>query len=881
MALAPGSRLGPYEITSRLGAGGMGEVYQAVDTRLDRNVAVKVLSSELAHSGQVQLRFEREAKTISQLNHPNICTLHDVGHESGTSYLVMELLDGETLADRIARGPLSLADVVRYGSQIAEGLDRAHRAGVIHRDLKPSNIMITKSGAKLLDFGMAKTAVIEVNPEGATHHQPLTQEGTILGTIQYMAPEQLEGMEADARTDIFALGAVLYEMVTGKRAFRGKTRTSLMAAIAGSEPSAITSAQPLAPTSLEHVITRCLEKNPEDRWQSAHDIAEELKWSGSVVSERAASLPARWLWLSLAVLAIVAAASSALYLFQRVRKPEAFSFSIMPPHGYSISAPAISPDGRDIAFEAWADGGERSLWVRRAGSVDPVRITEKGSLSRPSLPFWSPDGKWIGFVDLDNLMKVSAGGGRPEVICRGVSDAAGASWSKSGTILFGTTKEDGLFRVAASGGEPVRVTSLDRSRRETLHYWPKFLDDGDHFLFLRHTVSEQKNEIYAGALSKPVKKFLVKADSLLGEANGHLLFVRDGAIYAQPFDQKKLELTGELRKVVDDVFYSEDAVGSYAGVSSRGAMVYLPASNETSTVEIGWYDRNGRLTEKLFEAVNVAALRLSADETKLVMLKLNPRKGAYDVYSRDLARGVETRLTAGLSNHRQPLWSRSGDRVFFSSDRDGMYDLYSVPDEGASTPSLILKSGEYKIPSDLSPDGRFLLVNNGSTNATIDLWLVPLVPGQSPRPLIATEGIDGGGRFSPDGKSILYTSDVSGRFETYVRPFPEGRAVQVSTEGGGRLFSQLSGGERYAAEWTADGSAIVFISPDRSLMSVPIARTPSGLQPGKPTLLFRLPKTMTYWTLSVRSDRILGCSTINPSESIKVINYLSDWSDRQ
>ena len=399
MTLNPGSRLGPYEITSRLGAGGMGEVYQAVDTRLDRNVAVKILSSELAHSPQLQVRFEREAKTISQLNHPNICTLYDVGHESGTNYLVMELLDGETLADRIGRGPLSLAEVVRYGSQIAEGLDRAHRAGIVHRDLKPGNIMITKSGAKLLDFGLAKAAVLEINPEGATQQKPLTQEGTILGTFQYMAPEQLEGLEADARTDIFGLGAVLYEMVTGKRAFEGKTRTSLIAAIVGGQPPAISALQPLAPTSLEHIITKCLEKDPDDRWQSAHDIAEELKWAGSVRSEQLTPRSTRWLWVAIAFLATVAAASSALYLRQRARKAEGFSFSILPPLGYAIRQPAISPDGREIAFVGRERSGEQSLWVRHAGTVQPVRITEKGSVSNPEKPFWSPDGKWVGFTD--------------------------------------------------------------------------------------------------------------------------------------------------------------------------------------------------------------------------------------------------------------------------------------------------------------------------------------------------------------------------------------------------------------------------------------------------------------------------------------------------
>ena len=467
-------------------------------------------------------------------------------------------------------------------------------------------------------------------------------------------------------------------------------------------------------------------------------------------------------------------------------------------------------------------------------------------------------------------MKISVSGGRPELICKESGYGVGASWSKSGTILFATRFNEGLFRVAASGGEPQKVTSLDVPRRETLHGWPQFLDDGDHFLFLRRTISEQKNEIYAGALSKPMKKFIIKADALVGVSSGHLLFVRDGGIYAQPFDQKKLELAGEARKVVDDVVYSEAWAHSWSQVSPTGALIFLPASNETRTIEIAWYDRTGRMVEKLFTTINFGGVLPSADETKLLLRKFDPRKGAYDFYSRDLARGVETRLTGGLSNHQNALWSPAGDRVFFSSDRDGMYDLYSVADDAASIPSVISKSDDDKTLTHVSPDGKFLVVDRDLGKKTgNDIWLLPLVPGESARPLIATDGNDRGGRFSPDGKSILYTSDVSGRVETYVRPFPEGRSVQVSTEGGS------------GAEWTADGSAVVFQSPERLLMSVPIVRASSGLQPGKPTPLFRLSETMTFWTLGTKSDRILGCSLANPSEAISVINYLSRWNDRK
>jgi Tol biopolymer transport system component len=872
MNIAAGTRLGPYEIVSHVGAGGMGEVWRARDTRLDRSVAIKVLPREFAGNAQLKMRFEREAKAISQLNHPNICTLHDVGDEQGTSFLVMELLEGETLADRAARGPLPLADVLRYGIQIADGLDRAHRAGIVHRDLKPGNIMITKTGAKLLDFGLAKggaTTSAESAADVPTIAKSLTQEGTIIGTFQYMAPEQLEGAPADARTDIFALGTVLYEMATGRRAFEGKTRTSLIAAIVSAQPPAITNVQPLAPASLDHVIATCLAKDPDERWQSAHDVAQELRWIETNAVAPAASRVSSRRWMTVAALALIAAIVLAgLYVRARVRPREAIAFSILPPREYVFRAVQIAPDGSAVAFIAANERGDAAVWVRRVGSVAATKIFESATLAT-NVVFWSPDAKWIGYFDDRRIMKVPAQGGTPETVCSAcVSYGDGATWSRSGTILFTPKFAEGLFRVPASGGTAVRVTSLDAKHRETLHGWPQFIDDGERFVYLYRTFSDEKNAIYGGSLDGKTRVFLTNADSLVGVSGGYLLFVRDGAMYGQRFDSAKMRLTGEPRKVVDGAFYDEDSAHSFASVASNGAVVYMPASNTERKMEIGWYDRGGRLTEKLFDDVSVESLVLPPDDSRVAMAKFEPKKGAYDIYVYDIARGVRSRLTSGLANYSGPLWTHTGDRIIYAGDGDGMYDVYQQPDDGATPAQTVWKGGDDKHPSDISPDGRWLLAMQYSAKTKSDIWLVPLDGSGKPSPLIATNEDDNSARVSPDGKWIVYMSSQSGRGETYVRAFPNGRSVQVSIDGGDSPF------------WSPDGSEIYFVSRDVNVMAVPFHAAGSTPQPGKPAALFRIPRAMTWFMPSHKPGRFIGAVRTAPEESIRVINYMSGWMDK-
>ena len=733
--------------------------------------------------------------------------------------------------------------------------------------------MVTKSGAKLLDFGLAKGGATASSPEAAadipTIAKSLTQEGTIIGTFQYMAPEQLEGLPADARTDIFALGAVLYEMATGKRAFDGKTRTSLIAAIVSAQPPAITNVQPLAPASLDHVIATCLAKDPDQRWQSAHDVAQELRWIETNAAAAAPSRVSSRRWIAVAVLAAIAAAAlAALYLRERARPREAVAFSILPPRGYLFRSTQISPDGSAVAFVASDESGQSSIWIRRVGAVAATKVLDSNTMTN-QLVFWSPDGKWLGFFDSGRIMKVPAKGGTPETICsQCVSYGDGAVWSRSGTILFCPKFGEGLFRVPASGGTAVRVTTLDPKRRETIHAWPQFVDEGDRFIYLLRTFYEEKNAIYAGSLSSPARTFLTNAESLVGVAGPYLLFVRDGAMYGQRFDSAKMKLTGEPKKIADNVDYDEDSAHSFASVAPNGALIYLPASNSERKMEVGWYDRDGRMVEKLFDDVSLERVALSPDDSKLVMTKWQSKKGAYDIYVYDIARGVRSKLTGGLANFGNPVWMRGGDRILFSADGDGMYDIYAQPDDGATPPQAIWKGGDDKHPLTLSPDGRSLLAAQYSAKTKDDVWLVPMDGSAKPSPLIVSEEQDHEASFSPDGKWIAYTSTQSGRPEVYARAFPVGHSMQISIDGGEFPF------------WSPDGREIFFESLSNDLKAVPFHAAGSSPQPGKPVTLFHEPRSMMWLAPSQKPGRFLGVMQTAPEESIKVINYLTGWMEK-
>ena len=590
MTLSAGSRLGPYEILSPLGAGGMGEVYKARDTRLERTVAVKVLPSHMSASPEVRQRFEREARTVSQLSHPHICALYDVGRENDVEYLVMEYLEGETLSDRLAKGPLPLEQTLRYGVEIADALDKAHRQGIVHRDLKPANVMITKSGVKLLDFGLAK-AMAPAKPQSSLTSLPtqqgLTQEGTILGTFQYMAPEQLEGKEADARTDIFAFGCVLYEMATGRKAFSGASHASLITAIMSTEPPPISSALPMSPPALDRVVKKCLAKDPEDRWQNASDLGSELKWIGESGSQTGVATPVsprrltreRLAW-AVAILALLLAGVA---VFRSGRGTTGFAIpmrsSIILTDKSALRSIALSPDGTRLAFVARDSAGKNLLWIRPLDSLaaQPLLGTEN-----PSFPFWSPDGRSLGFFADGKLRRIDASGGPP----RTLGDAPvprGGSWSREGVILFSPVVDGPLYRVSASGGLATAVTQLDRSRGESTHRWPFFLPDGRHFLYLVASFGsgEEKERmgIYVRSLDSKEERLIVVAKSTLAyAAPGFVLFRRERHLVAQPFDARSLRITGDPFLVAENIQYFPQTSGALFSVSENGLLVYQTES---------------------------------------------------------------------------------------------------------------------------------------------------------------------------------------------------------------------------------------------------------------------------------------------------------------
>ncbi len=593
MALQPGTQLGPYEIISAVGSGGMGEVYRARDTRLDRTVAIKVLSSDLSADSELKGRMQREARAISSLNHPQICTLYDIGQENGIDYLVMEFLQGETLAERLREGPLPLTEVLRYAMEMADALQNAHRQGIVHRDLKPGNIMLTKSGAKLLDFGLAKVhtqtekgVAVSTLP---TRHDPVTKKGVVLGTFQYMAPEQLEGKDADSRTDMFAFGAVLYEMATGKRAFNATSEASLIAAILKDEPTPLSRIQPMTPAALENLVKSCLIKDPEERLQNATDLKHALRWISDSISQqmpqssanaavwsRRSLLPwSRRSLLPWSLFAAAVAISVALFLFKRseenaLRSSNRITFTAPPE--YAVTNLAVSPDGQTVVYEGTAPAGSK-LFLRHANDFETIALagTEDGEA-----PFFSPDGKWIGFFAFEKLKKMPVTGGSPITICESLNDWGG-SWNIDGKIVFTSIYGSGLASVSADGGTPQPFTLLDVEKGERAHSWPHFLPDGKTILYtIQAGPGFETRKVALHSLETKQTKILIERGSHPRFAKGHIIFSRDGTLFAVPYDVKRQELIGSAFALLDGVFDTIFEANSRFDVSPAGTFAFVP-----------------------------------------------------------------------------------------------------------------------------------------------------------------------------------------------------------------------------------------------------------------------------------------------------------------
>jgi len=833
MSLSPGSRLGPYEILAPVGAGGMGEVYRARDTRLERTVAVKVLPAHLSDSPGVRERFEREARTISQLSHPHICAIYDVGHSDGTAYLVMEYLEGETLAEQLTNGPLPPEQTLRYGIEIADALDRAHRTGIVHRDLKPGNVMLTGSGVKLLDFGLAKVFSPGTSQESLTGlptQANLTKEGTILGTLQYMAPEQLEAKNADARTDIFAFGALLYEMATGRKAFAGSSQASLIGAILHTEPAPISDLQPLSPPGLERVVKRCLAKQPERRWQSARDIVLELEEvrekPGSPAAE---SLPAPrrrfraaagWAAAALLLAALLAS------LFLRGRRDGAapahrLRFAIAPPAEASFQGmPAISPDGRKLAFVATTSDGRDFLYLRPLDSLDARRLE---GTDGASYPFWSPDGRSIAFFAQGKLAKIDASGGSPNILCA-APNPRGGSWGSRGTIVFSINTGGEIHRVGENGGRSEGLPHLAAKPQET-NRWPTFLPDGQHFLYYVLAGDPKSSGTYVGALDSKETTRLVSGDGGgLYAAPGFILFRSGDRLMAQRFDPERRAVTGEAFPVVEQIRWDGVATAALAvSASDTGLLVYQTGGATTSRLQL--YDRAGHELRAIGEPGAYWEPTISPDARRLAVPRLDAEGLAAAIWVGDLERVSLARLSSQAPIAATPVWSADGRRIVYSAYPLG--EVYIRDAGGAEPEKMLFRSPGFTPLDDWSRDGRLLFYEVIDWKAFhTDVWMRDLQTGQT-RPVLQAKFTQSGARLSPDGTWLAYQSEESGTSEIFVRSFPEARERRQVSSGGGTQ-----------PRWRADGRELYFISPDNKLMAVDVG-TAAPFEAGPAHALFQ------------------------------------------
>jgi serine/threonine protein kinase len=832
MMLSAGTKLGPYLIESPAGAGGMGEVYKAKDTRLDRTVAIKVLPVQIANNEDLRQRFDREARAISSLNHPNICTLHDVGHQEGIDFLVMEFLDGETMAARLTKGPIASAELLAIASQMADALDKAHRQGLIHRDLKPGNIMLTKAGAKLMDFGLAKlqqTGGVMSGVSGITRTTPLTGEGTIIGTLQYMSPEQLEGKEADARSDIFSFGAILYEMSTGKRAFEGLSQASLIASILRENPRPITEIQPLSPPMLDRVIKQCLEKDPDHRWQTAGDLKRAIQWTAEggsqvgiplAVSNRR-KLRERILWGSVVALAAVAGTLGFVQLTKVAPVAKVARWLVPPATGLaSITWPRLSPDGTMIAFQSIDTTGQNGIYIRPLNSLDPhllVRI--QGDNSRP---FWSPDSKQLAFFEGNQLKKVSIAGGLAQLVCEAASGADG-TWGTSGVILFDGARADSIRQVPASGGVPSAASTIDHAAREHMAAWPCFLPDGEHFLFLadRDSAADEYT-LKVGSTRSLESRILGRVNSRVEYTRGYVLYVRNELLVAHPFDEKKLQFSSEPVPLSGNI----SALGERAlfSVSNEGTLIYQRGQSGGSK-SILRVNRRGDSTSAIGPAGRYLDFSLSPDNSKLAYGLQSDQGNTVDIWIRDLKRDVASRLTFGPAINVWPVWNADGTKVIYTSNRtSGRFSVWQRNANGTGTDEKVYAPDTTDASvTDVSRDGTTMVLQIGT--GTSDLWLYSTATNK-PDLLLVQPYNEQRGQLSPSGKFLAYQTDETDKPEIYVRELgPTGGKWQVSVNRG------------RCPKWRADGRELYYVTPDFDFMTVPISYE-HGLEIGTPIKLF-------------------------------------------
>ncbi len=898
MPLKPGTRLGPYQVQAPLGAGGMGEVYKATDTRLDRLVAIKVLPSHVADDPELRQRFEREARAISSLSHPHICALFDIGQENGTDYLVMEYLEGETLASRLERGPLPLRESLECAIQIADALDKAHRQGLVHRDLKPGNIMLTRSGAKLLDFGLAKGAA-EGSPASGltlapTMTSPLTAQGALIGTFQYMAPEQLEAGRVDARTDLFAFGATLYEMVTGKKAFEGKTQASLIASILKESPPPASQVTSTSPPALDRVIRDCLAKDPENRWQSAGDLRRELQWiagggavAGPAVIEK--PRPSRREWIAWALIPILAVAA-ALAARPWGRAPASgapharlvLRSFVMPPEGarFTLSGdvggpPVFSPDGSTVAFSAVSKEGISRIWLRGIGSLQAREVpgTDGGTF-----PAWSPDGRSLAFFSDGKLKRVDLAGGNPFTLCPAPS-SRGASWGPEG-ILFEPNFDGELHLVAASGGASRPVTRLDTAKHST-HRWPQFLPDGRHFLYLAATHKDPKaptSGIYLGSLDGDEARLIVQTASSAQYVSGYLLYFQGGTLVAQPFDPVENELRGSPTPTQENVRLDTTTWRSVFTASETGLLLYEPEGAGSGNQLLQRLNRSGAVIATLGGRMDYLNLQMGPGGHRLALEAQEvPRS---DLWVQDLDRNSRIRLTFDPADEVSPVWDNAGSWIFYGSNRAGRYKVYKKRSDGSGQEDLVVEMEKDAWPMDVSSDGRYLLfaVGENSVRSSSDLWILALGDGaKKPLPFRATGFLEQDASFSPDGRYVGYVSNETGREEVYVTTFHPGE-LQSGRSDGGRWQISTAGGS--GPRWRADGRELYYRKADNAtLAAVSLSRREDTLEVGAETALFSIPQRWDGPSFDVAPDGQSFVVNVQGTDRTRPLVLVTDWPD--
>ncbi len=845
MTLDAGTKLGRYEIRSKIGEGGMGEVYLARDTQLGRDVAVKVLPSTYSQDTERLHRFEQEACAASALNHPNILSIYDVGTHDGSPYVVSELLEGQTLRQRTNGAQLSQRKVIDYALQISRGLAAAHEKGIVHRDLKPDNLFVTNDGrVKILDFGLAKligAGDAELSQTSIPTRRVDTDPGKVMGTVGYMSPEQVKGRTVDHRSDIFSFGAILYEMLSGRRAFHGESAAETMSAILKEDPPDLYETNQKISPALERLVNHCLEKNPEERFHSASDLAFALEaLSGSTaISDQTAALkllpaPMRWRqrlpWILTGLFALIAMLALIVPNFRRApatAEQEALRFLIpLPEKGQTIGPPTISPNGRQMVYRLNTEDGKELLWLRPLSSLDARSLAGTEGAAQP---FWSPDSRSIAFFAAGKLKRIDLSGGAPQTLCDAPPSNPSGSWGRDGTIIFSRGVAGGLYRVPAVGGTEVRITEVDGSSNELEHTWPYFLPDGRHFLYLARNAQPENSAIYVRSLdSKDAKRVLQVHSSVAFAPAGYLLFVRDTTLMAQAFDADKLEIKGDAVPLAEQAVRNPLNGRAMFSVSENGVIALR--TGDLALNQLMWFDRTGKQLGTATARGNYNTPSLSPDEKRVAVSRVDFQTiTAYDIWLIDLARSTQIRLTTDPASDTNPAWSSDGSRIAFVSTRGGMTSIYQKSSSGAGAEEALVTSKELKISPDWSPDGRFILYAQLNPKTNVDLFLLPLSGERKPEPFLQTNFIEAQGRFSPDGRWVAYISNETGQFEVYVQSFPAaGGKVLVSTGGGAQ------------PQWRGDGKELYYYAPDRKLMAVEVSGEGSTFNVGFARPLFEI-----------------------------------------